>query len=116
MQQYEKYYEPLEAHGWNYVNSGLYYSPAKVFMAMMERNMPKYETDDQEWMGMNFLFNDEAEILLDREQKIFNSHSFIREGDYTYENGRLQVNGNMPLFAHKNGRTIDEKLDALIKL
>jgi hypothetical protein len=60
-----------------------------------------------------FLFERE-DMVLDREQKLFNSHSFIRDGEYGYENGRIQVNGHEACFVHKNGRTIDEKLDHLV--
>lgn len=115
MQQYEVYYEPIETGFFNYVNSGLYYSPAKIFIEIMERNMPQYESDDQEWMGLNFLFNDEVEIRLDRNQVLFNSHSFIADGEYGYENNRIQILGNQPVFIHSNGRTVDEKLNAILK-
>jgi hypothetical protein len=117
MQQYASYYEPLEAHGWNYVNSGLYYTPTSIFMAMMERNMPKYESDDQEWLAMNFLFNDEAEIRMDRNCNVFQSYSFVQDDDYIYREGVL-VNAKTcttPCFVHGNGRTNMEKVYNLIK-
>lgn len=116
MEQYRKYYEPITKAGYDFVNSGLYYSPADVFIKMMERDMPKYESDDQEWLGMNFLFNDSHVINMDRGQKIFNSHSFIREGEYDYENNRVQVNGNEPIFIHFNAVTVDEKFNEQIKI
>jgi hypothetical protein len=116
MEPYRKYYEPVLDHGYNFVNSGLYYSPSDVFIEMMERDMPKYESDDQEWLGMNFLFNDSQVINMDRDQRLFNSHSFIHEGEYGYENNRVQVNGEQPLFIHFNGNTFDERFNQLIKL
>lgn len=116
MEQYRKYYEPITEAGYDFVNSGLYYSPADVFIKMMEQDMPKYESDDQEWLGMNFLFNDSDVINIDRGQKIFNSHSFIRDGEYGYENNRVQVNREQPIFIHFNAVTVDEKFNQLIKL
>jgi len=107
MQQYEKYYEPLEPHGWNYVNSGLYYSPSKFFMDLMEQGMPKFETDDQEWMGLHFLFNDHAEISIDRPCNVFQSYSFIQENDFDYKPLTLvnRKTGTTPVFIHGNGCT-----------
>jgi len=107
-------------HGFNYVNSGLYYAPSKVFIKLFEKYPPFYEIDDQQWLNMAYLLRNKnvfgATICPDFEQSIFNSHSFIHDGEYGYENGRIQILGNEPIFVHKNGRTIDEKLDNLMKL
>jgi len=95
-----------------YVNSGLYYASSKWFINLIEYNKPNYEDDDQLYMT-NFYLN-APDVMLDTRQTIFNSHSFIADGEYGYENGRVQVLGNEPIFIHLNGRTIDEKLNALI--
>lgn len=109
----ERFYEPLKDHGFNYVNSGIYYSPSHIFIDLIERYSPKYEEDDQLFMSKMFLFESD-EIMLDREQELFNSHSFISEVEYGYENGRVQILGNESVFIHKNGRTVDKKLDNLL--
>ncbi len=81
---------------------------------MIERCMPDYESDDQLYMTERFLFDGEN-IVLDTHQILFNSHSFIDEGEYTYGDGRIGVNGNTPIFIHSNGRTVDAKLDEMLK-
>lgn len=100
-------------HGFNYINSGLYYSPVENFFSIFEGNAPSYETDDQYWMNMVYLFGQYG-MILDRPQVLFNSHSFISEGEYTYNNGRVQIMGNEPIFVHSNGKTIDPKLNEII--
>jgi len=105
----------------NFVNSGLYYSTSELFMKIMDRYKPQYETDDQFWMNMIWLLLNSgynalgASAILDKQQLVFNSHSFISEGEYTYNNGRVQIMGNEPIFVHSNGRSVDPKLDELVK-
>lgn len=110
----ERFYEPVTEGGWDYLNSGSYYCPREIFLEMMERWTPAYEDDDQLYLTKQFLF-ERTDMVLDREQLLFNSHSFIREGEYGYKNGRVQVNGVEPVFVHSNGRTTDERLDELVK-
>lgn len=110
----EKYYPKVFKHRFNYLNSGCYYAKSEAFINLMEGNMPQYETDDQLWFTHQFLFNENSGIMLDNKQSIFNSHSFIDEGEYGYENNRIQILGNQPIFIHSNGRTIDEKLNEMI--
>lgn len=110
----EKYYPRVFKHRFNYLNSGSYYAKSEAFIKIMEGDMPQYETDDQLWFTHQFLFNENSGIVLDNKQSIFNSHSFIDEGEYGYENGRIQILGNQPCFIHSNGRTIDEKLNEMI--
>lgn len=112
--EYEKFYEPIFGHGFNYLNSGCYFAPREVFLKLFDSDMPDYATDDQLYLTEHFLFNEQSGIVLDYGQKVFNSHSFIRDGEYTYENGRVQILGEQSVFIHKNGRTLDEKLDELI--
>lgn len=113
LQPFKNYY-PQRVHGFNYPNSGLYYCPSILFINLMEGNMPFYEIDDQFWMNMQFLLGNVLEdIVLDHDQVLFNSHSFISDGEYGYEK-RIQINGNQPLFIHSNARTIDEKLNQLL--
>lgn len=104
-----------------FVNSGCYYAPRERFMELIEKFQPEYETDDQFWFNIQFLFSQYGKpdffysMWLDGKQELFNSHSFIAEGEYTYNNGRVQIMGNEPVFVHKNGRTPDPKLDELVK-
>lgn len=100
-------------HGFNYPNSGLYYAKSAYFIRLFEKYPPPHEIDDQFWL--NVCCKCEEDIYIDHEQRFFNSHSFIREGEYGYENGRIQILGEESIFVHKNGRTIDEKLDNLVK-
>lgn len=108
-------YKFKEEGGFNYLNSGLYYAPSEVFIKLFEQTPPDFESDDQLYLTEQYLFHaDKHPIVLDQKQVFFNSHSFIAEGDYTYENNRVQILGNQPLFIHSNGRTIDPKLDELL--
>lgn len=103
-------------HGFNFINSGLYYAKSEYFIALFERYRPDYEFDDQIWMQSCFLKDDYVDMALDSRQHLFNSHSFIAVGEYTYENNRVQILGNQPLFIHFNGGTVDEKFNEMIKL
>ena len=76
-------------------------------------NIP-YDYDDQYFftgLYLSYTFP----MVLDFGQLLFNSHSFIREGEYGYENGRVQILGNQSVFSHKNGKTVDPKLDELVR-
>lgn len=64
---------------------------------------------------MNMCYILEHDVHYDYEQMFFNSHSFIDEGEYGYDNGRIQILGNEPVFVHSNGKTEDPRLDELIK-
>lgn len=96
-----------------YPNSGLYYAKSKYFKWLYEKYKPFYEIDDQYWMNMCYIL--EHDVHYDYEQMFFNSHSFIDEGEYGYDNGRIQILGNEPVFVHSNGKTEDPRLDELIK-
>jgi hypothetical protein len=106
-------------HGFNYINSGCYYCPSDRFIGIMEKYPIPYDYDDQLWLNLAWLLLDknhfEAPLFIDCSQQLFNSHSFISEGEYGYENGRVQILGNEPVFVHSNGRTVDTQLDELIK-
>lgn len=114
VEDYRRYYDTQHSHGFNFVNSGLYYANAKSFMNLMEIKTVLYSTDDQQFFTEAYLFDELSGIKLDTEQVLFNNHSFIADGEYGYENGRIQVLGNEPCFIHSNGRTCDFKLDELI--
>lgn len=109
-------YEKTE-DGFNYPNSGLYYAKSKFFMDLYELYPPFYEIDDQYWLNMCTILNPYL-IFKDHGQIVFNSHSFISEGEYTYHDDtkRISINGSFPCFVHSNGRTVDEKFNELIKL
>jgi hypothetical protein len=55
---------------------------------------------------------------LDTRQNIFNSHSFIAEGEYTYDHNtkRIEIMGNKPIFVHFNGSTKDEKFNQMLAI
>ncbi len=108
----ESFYKKTK-HGFSYLNSGLYYATRKAFAWYMVTNPPSYHIDDQAWLTDRFLNN--SDIQLDTDQVLFNSHSFIDEGEYTYNNGRVQIMGNEPIFVHSNGKTADPKLDELVQ-
>lgn len=104
-----------------FVNSGLYYSTATMFIGIVDDYPVQYETDDQFWMNMVWLLRNPAynelgiSAILDCSQSIFNSHSFIADEEYIYENGRVKIMGNTPCFVHSNGGTKDPKLDEMLK-
>lgn len=112
LQPFKAQYVQFE-HGFNYPNSGLYYAKSKYFIWLFEKYAPFYEIDDQYWINMCYIL--EHHVGMDYDQEILNSHSFIKENEYTYENGRIQILGNEPVFIHSNSRSVDEKLEALLK-
>lgn len=97
-----------------YINSGLYYSHSLTFISLFETLPPKHSDDDQLWMTKNYL-NTFLGIHLDRFQNVFNSYSFIEDGEYEYKDGRLHIMGNTPIFIHGNGRTDMTKVLELLK-
>lgn len=103
-----------------YINSGLYYAPSKLFIEYFEKYPPFNEIDDQLWFNLCWLLLPKtifaSAIGIDFKQSVFNSHSFIAENEYTYENNRVQILGNQPIFIHFNGRSVDAKFNELIKL
>lgn len=98
----------------NYVNSGLYYSPRQEFINIIESDMPNYTDDDQLYITKHFISKEPTIMQIDDFQEVFNSHSFIFDGEYTYNNGRVQIMGNEPIFIHSNGKTVDEKLNQML--
>lgn len=115
MEKYRELYTKHH-HRFNYANSGSYYAKSENFLALMENDMPEFHSDDQAWINLQYInqplfFN----IKLDNDQKLFNSHSFIEDGEYGYENNRVQINGNEPVFIHSNGRSVDPKLNEMLK-
>lgn len=106
-----------------YLNSGLYYCKTNVFLKILEENPISYIDDDQLYFTKCYLngfypnsFINAKKTYLDFNQSIFNSHSFIDPDEYGYENNRVQILGNEPIFLHFNGKTIDEKFTEMIKL
>lgn len=113
---------PDTSSPFKYLNSGLYYSPRKLFLKMMEDVPPKLEDDDQLYLTQRYLsgYTDETNnhygIKLDYFQNLFNSHSFIEPEEYDYVGNRLQVLGNQPVFVHFNGKTVDEVFNEKITI
>lgn len=97
--------------GFDYPNSGCYYAPSSEFIRLFEKYPPFYEIDDQFWMNMLYLNN---EICLDASQYLFNSHSFIADGEYQYIDGRVLMKTGTPCFIHSNARTVDPKLNEML--
>lgn len=114
IEDYRRFYEPQHEHGFNFLNSGLYFAEVKAFLHLMDIRNCQYETDDQQFFTEVYLFDEDSGMVLDTEQVLFNSHSFINDVEYGYENRRIHILGNQPIFIHKNGRTVDSKLDELI--
>lgn len=108
-----------------YPNSGLYYMKSSVFKHWFEYFPPSYEIDDQFWLSMCYLqYKTEwgaNEVGLNFAQHVFNSHSFIDEGEYFYDEKRIYVNDmekswvHAPIFVHSNGKTKDPKLYELVR-
>lgn len=112
----ERWYEPRTIDGWDFVNSGLYYAPRDKFIEMVERHMPTYDDDDQLYMSKMYLFEFD-DMLLDSNCMLFQSYSFINNGDFSYDNSRvknLNTDTN-PVFIHGNGRTDMTKVRELCK-
>lgn len=114
---YEKYYDPILEHGYNYLNSGLYYCPRQVFIDLMEEKMPLYSTDDQLYFTDHYLFNENSNIVLDQNCEVFQCYSFIGEGDYYYSDRLLHnlKTKTMPIIIHGNGKEPLEKIYNLLK-
>lgn len=113
---------PETSSQFKYLNSGLYYSPRKLFLKMMEDVPAKLEDDDQLYLTQRYLsgYTDETNnnygIKLDYFQNVFNSHSFVDQGEYAYVGNRLQILGNQPVFVHFNGKTVDETFNEKITI
>jgi hypothetical protein len=92
---------------WKYVNSGLYYAPSDIFIKVFESSPPEYHDDDQLWLTNRFLNQSGDDIKTDTHCMLFQSYSHIREGDFGYENNRLQNLKTLtqPIFIHGNGAT-----------
>ena len=101
---------PKFDHGFNYINSGCYYAKSSSFIELVEEYPLSNDFDDQFWLNMCWLISEKEQFTIDFNQKIFNSHSFIGDNEYGYENGRVQFKHNQPVFIHSNGRSVDEKL------
>lgn len=97
---FKKSYQEYEG-GFNFINSGCYYAKSGFYIDLFDNYPPFYEIDDQIWLHIASWFN--HKIKKDYYQNIFNSHSFIADGEYTYENGRVKIMGNEPIFIHFNG-------------
>lgn len=110
----ERYYPQIYTHGFNYLNSGAYFTTKDNFIKLFEHDIPEYYTDDQLWMSHNYLFNENSNIVLDNSQIIFNCHSFIAPNEYTYENNRMQILENQSVLVHFNGRSPRTEVDNLI--
>lgn len=111
----ERWYEPIDKEKWSFVNSGLYYSPTDKFIELMDRHMPEPSADDQLYMTTMFLF-ESNDMILDRECKLFQSYSFIKEGEFSYSNGRLhnEITNESAIWVHGNGKTDMTKVRELL--
>lgn len=114
MEKYRDVYNKTNA-GFDFINSGLYFASSDAFKLMCEIEPPKYSDDDQAWFHTFYHEGGYINTRLDTGQVLFNSHSFITENEYTYDNNRVGIMGNLPLFVHCNGRTSDPKLEEILK-
>jgi hypothetical protein len=103
---YEVHYEPKLSHGFNYLNSGLYYSPKEKFLSVMRSNPPQYSDDDQLFFTKEYLFGEHKNIVLDQNCEVFQCYSFIDPDDYAYGEDRLMngKTGTLPVIIHANAR------------
>lgn len=99
-------YPPAPAE-WKYVNGGGWLTTAGYFRNLFETGCYAKEgqSNDQLWLHHEFL-NNQDEILLDTQCKIFQSIAFEGSTDFTYGvrlmNNRLLTEA---AFIHGNGRT-----------
>lgn len=129
----ERFYEPVEQGKWNYLNSGCYFAPRELFLALFDYDMPAYATDDQLWATNQYLFNESSGIVLDRDCKVFQSYSFIEEGEFNHRHAIYDEANNTiikegagvkrllnlktdtePVFIHGNGKTNMDKVIELL--
>lgn len=115
VQEFEHLFKPFE-HGVNFLNSGVYYSPSKLFLKIFESAPPLYKSDDQWWASMLYLFG-QHDIELDNNCDVFQCYSFIEDGDYAYGDTRLlnKKTDTLPIFIHGNGNTNMDKIHELLK-
>lgn len=108
IQVYDSKFEHFD-HGFNYVNSGLYFAPREVFMAYFEENVPEYSTDDQKWLTEVYLNQKNGNIVLDNNCDIFQNYSFLRDLDYNFDHYERRITNlntdTYPIFFHGNGKT-----------
>lgn len=104
---YAKYYEPILEHGYNFLNSGLYYAPKEFYIKLLDKYMPDFESDDQMYFTDKYLFEGGSKIVLDQNCEVFQSYSFIQDDDYFYGEGVLHnlKTKTIPILIHGNGRT-----------
>lgn len=109
---YAKYYEPILEHGYNYLNSGLYYAPKEAYLKLLDKYIPEYENDDQMYFTDKYLFDDNSKIVLDQNCEALQCYSFIGEDDYLYGLDRVHnlKTKTIPVLFHGNGRTDMTKL------
>ena len=118
-----RFYPETESK-FKYLNSGLFYAETEAWLKMIEPIPVNYADDDQLFYT-NIFFFDENPIQLDYKQQFFNSHSFIDDDEYVYDDydGRLLVKylpydsmelRTRPFAIHFNGRTVDPLFDILL--
>lgn len=105
MQVYDARFEHFD-HGFNYINSGLYFAPKELFIEYFEQNIPEYSTDDQKWLTETYLNQKSDNIILDNNCEVFQNYSFVREDDYQFGSrlGNIKT-ATLPVFVHGNGKT-----------
>lgn len=99
---------------YDYINSGLYYAKSSEFIKVFELYPPDYSTDDQRWFHQLYL-NKNIPMRIDSDCILFQSYSFIDEGEYSYI-GR-PCNDKTETYApfyHGNGKTNMDKIIELL--
>lgn len=102
---------PKTKSEWKYINSGTYYAPRDVFMKLFDKFPPKHDQDDQLWLTNIFLSSPNS-FVLDYDCEVFQCHSFVKEDDYEYKDGRVHnlKTGSKPVAIHFNGKSDNTKV------
>jgi hypothetical protein len=116
VQQFQYMYKE-QVGGFNFLNSGVYFAPSKLYMEIFEYNPPQYSIDDQWLWSMIYLFG-RWPVELDSNCDIFQCYSFFEgnddNNDYNYCAHMTNQNtlrnalhnkktDTFPIFIHANG-------------
>jgi hypothetical protein len=97
---------PPSTNTWRYLNSGVYCGPVKKFLELISHCPINFADDDQRYFTNIFLKS--GKIHLDTGCSLFQSYSFVDEGEYSIEDiNQLKNNktGSYPAIVHFNGKT-----------
>lgn len=98
--------------GFDFPNSGLYYATSDAFIKCVDTFPVNYADDDQRWFHNVFL-SGIVDMWIDSDCKIFQSCSFIQEGEYDLDCASRPYNTivkNMATFYHGNGGGLPQEI------